>query len=81
MVRWYHQSTVLGLGSFARLALVTKTELNTAEEEKEQGRGQRDEEQKGQLGQPPFQPVRPDSPGSEQNLMEVQNPERGRDHE
>lgn len=81
MVCWYHQGAILGLSSFAKLALVMKTELNAAEEEKEQGRGQRDEEQKGQLGQPLSQPVRPDSPGSEKHLVEVQKPKRGRDQE
>jgi hypothetical protein len=57
------------------------TGLNADQQEQKQGRSQRDEEQKGQLGQPLFQPRRPQPPGSEQDLVEVENPERSRDQE
>ena len=53
--------------------------VNAADEEKKQERDEGDEEQERQIGQAPFQPVRRNSAGSEQDLVEVENPEPSRD--
>ena len=55
------------------------TRPNTTEDEKKQRRDEGDEEQERQIGQAPFQPVRRNSAGSEQDLVEVENPEPSRD--
>ena len=53
--------------------------VNAADEEKKQERDEGDEEQERQIGQAPFQPVRRNSAGSEQDLVEVENPQPSRD--
>jgi len=53
--------------------------VNAADEEKKQERDEGDEEQERQIGQAPFQPVRRNSAGSEEDLVEVENPEPSRD--
>jgi hypothetical protein len=60
-------------------ALATMTGVNTAKDEKKQGRDEGDEKQERQVAQAPFQPLRPNSPGSEQDFVEVENPKRSRD--
>ena len=62
-------------------ALTRMTRPTTAEDEKKQRRDERDQEQQRQVGQTPLQPLRPNSPGPEENLVEVENPKRGRDDE
>jgi hypothetical protein len=62
-------------------ALTRMTRPTTAEDEKKQRRDERDQEQQRQVGQAPLQPLRPNSPGPEENLVEVENPKRGRDDE
>jgi hypothetical protein len=52
--------------------------LNTAQEEKKEGRNQRNEKQKSQVGQALFQPLGPNPSGPEQDLVEVEDPERDR---
>ncbi len=62
-------------------ALTMMTRPNTAEDEKKQRRDEGDQEQQCQVGEAPFQLLRPNSPGSEEDLVEVANPKRGRDDE
>ena len=62
-------------------ALTMMTRPSTAEDEKKQRRDEGDQEQQCQVGEAPFQPLRPNSPGSEEDLVEVENPKRGRDDE
>jgi len=62
-------------------ALTMMTRPSTAEDEKKQRRDEGDQEQQCQVGEVPFQPLRPNSPGSEEDLVEVENPKRGRDDE
>jgi hypothetical protein len=57
------------------------TRPTTAQDEKKQRRDEGDQEQQCQVGQAPFQPLRPNSPGSEEDLVEVENPKSGRDDE
>jgi hypothetical protein len=61
--------------------LTRMTRPNTAEDEKKQRRDEGDQEQQCQIGQALLQPLRPNSPGPEEDLVEVENPKRGRDNE
>lgn len=52
--------------------------VNAADEEKNRNETRADEVQERQIGQASFQPVRRNSAGSEQDLVEVENPEPSR---
>jgi hypothetical protein len=67
-------------GTTEVLALTRMTRSATAEDEKKKRRDEGDEEQQCQVGQAPLQPLRPNSPGPEEDLVKVENPKRGRDN-